>query len=344
MFILKKHIIPFFITPLLCGRADIHHKMGIGIIAVALLINPYSYAKDVPPGIDGSNNNTLHDYDLNKKSTSKKEEEIDHKLKEVYNYEDGWEKYRLLDHVQGISDKIMSFAINDFVFNTPQDYFVVRINPIPKLITEEDKKPLEFYNIASLALQSDLQCPVTPTVKKQDINKPESFHITNNLRRAVKTTFIASGDIIYIKGRVQDVNCVPIQNAIVNIWQTDGYGNLEADKKRDIYFLGNGTATSDNAGNFSFITILPEQSKGIEDIAPHINISVSHRKFRNIDTKIYFTKNILNETDKTLAELDEFSKSLIMAELIPVEFSRLEEGYFMMFDLTLNGVSSYRNL
>jgi len=310
-----------------------------------LLFNMSLQAKDIliPSDIDGNSLSTLYDYELNKSSQLKlsKENTVSNQLKEVYNFDDQWSRYRLLDYIDGLTD-LLDFSFADFVFNAPGKYFVVRINPIPKEIIEE-KPQMQYYNIASLELQSDLQCPVTPTVKHIDYNKPKHFNITNNLRRAVKTTIVASGDIVYIKGHVQDINCVPIQNAKINVWQLDGYGKLKSNKESDMYFIGNGTATSDNMGNFSFITILPQQET-LGGVAPHINLSIQHREFGKMDTKMYFAKHIMNTEDKTLAELDEFSKSLIIAEMIPVELSKLDEGYFMMFDLTLNRVSSYRRL
>ena len=96
-------------------------------------------------------------------------------------------------------------------------------------------------------------------------------------------------------------------------------------------------------GNFSFITILPGKSE-FEDIAPHINIAIEHNYFGKLDTKMFFNKNKLNKQDKSLAELDEFNKSLITAEILPVNLAKLDEGYFMLFDVTYDGVSKYRGV
>lgn len=318
-------------------------------LLIILLFSVAIEAKDalIPGNIDGNNNKTLYNYDLINHSKFKLTiadlQEQEPKFKEIYDFHYDKKNYHILKYVVGLDDSFLNLSLKDIVFTPDKEYFIMRINPIFKPIIKQ-KKPLEFYNIASLNLQSELQCPVTPTVKQIDINKPRDFNITNNLRRKIKTTFVASGDIIYIKGHVQDVNCVPIENAMINIWQADGYGKLSTDTGHDMYFLGNGTAISDNMGNFSFITILPNRQAKLADIAPHINISVKHRNFDNIDTKMYFAKNIFNDKDKTLKELDEFTRELIIAELIPVEFSELQEGYFMLFDITLNGVSAYRNL
>ena len=185
-----------------------------------------------------------------------------------------------------------------------------------------------------------MSCPITPTVKKYSYPAPKSFNITNILRRKVKSPFVAAGDIIYIKGNISDINCTPIANAIINIWQADSYGRY--DSKLEKHFLGNGTATSDNMGNFEFITILPASHK--KDTAPYINISAHHESFSPINSRMFFNRNILNNNDKTLQDLDDFNKSLITAEILPVNNKLLAEGFYMVFNLTFNGVSAYKNI
>jgi protocatechuate 3,4-dioxygenase beta subunit len=202
-------------------------------------------------------------------------------------------------------------------------------------------KPIisKYYFIASYDLQRQVNCFITPTLKKLSTNPPKSFNVTNNLRRKTSSPFVAAGDIIYIKGKITDINCTPIANAVINIWQADSYGRY--DSKLEKYFLGNGTAISDNMGNFEFITILPANTS--QTSAPHINLSATHDNFDIINTKMFFGNNILNVTDETRKNLDWFNKSLITAEILPVNEKNLANGFYMLFNLTFNGISPYKN-
>ena len=308
-----------------------------------IFYNSNLYAKDIliPDHINGTSKKTLFDYSSIADPKFDLKQELILGSKEIYNFYDQWRKYNLHDYLLELDETYLNIPLSEFASQTSQDDYIAQIIPLAKPLILP-KKPLEFFDVASEELQYNIKCPITPILKKIEQNTPQNFNITNNLRRAVKTPFVAAGDIIYIQGQIKDVNCVPIPNAIVQIWQNDAYGMSWDSDKKDKYFLGNGTAVSDNMGNFSFITILPNIKKDIADIAPHVNLAINHKNFKHVNTKIFFAQNILNQKDKMLSELDKFNQELLTAELIPVEFSQLDQGYFMLFDVTLNGVSAYR--
>jgi protocatechuate 3,4-dioxygenase beta subunit len=214
-----------------------------------------------------------------------------------------------------------------------------------KQIPGAEVKLSHYFNTVSLKAQLRLKCPVTPTLKNIPASKPENFSLSNNLRRVSKSPYVASGDIIYVQGTVRDVNCTPIPNAVVQLWQTDAYGNY---KNQELEFLGSATAVADNLGNFSFITILPKEytPKLVYEtlLAPHLNLNITHNSFPELLTRIYFPEHVLNDDDVELNSLDPFSKDLLISELVPVNSNNLREGYFMYFDVTLDGVSKYRRL
>ena len=126
--------------------------------------------------------------------------------------------------------------------------------------------PADRYFVAVPdVVQAELACKITPVLNQPHPNIPNKFHTSNNLRRKVGRAEVADGDIVYIKGKLRDINCVPIFGAIVELWQNNAAGfdqnNQPSYKKEyDKNFAANGTATSDNEGNFEFITILPASS------------------------------------------------------------------------------------
>ena len=137
-------------------------------------------------------------------------------------------------------------------------------------------------------------CPISPTILSD--YEPEHFQPTNNLLRGSGKIASYCGEKIIISGKLVDQNCVPISDAKVYLWQTgcDGkypYKPLKnrIDKNRlnltknTSSFQGNGIATTDNNGNFYFITIRPEIA----------NIRVIHYNLGQLDTTILIKENHL---------------------------------------------------
>lgn len=126
--------------------------------------------------------------------------------------------------------------------------------------------------------------------------EPETFPKTNNLLRKPGEFPVFCGDKLIVKGKVVDKNCVPIPDAKISIWQVacDGkypykplrsrFNNKEINLNSGATFLGAGTTSTDNKGEFYFITTYPP-SKG--KTPPHINVRVSHMDFEDFDTIIF---------------------------------------------------------
>ncbi len=212
----------------------------------------------------------------------------------------------------------------------------------PLIIAKEPKK-IEFFNILDLKTQAKIACPVTPTLKHKEANIPAKFQPNNNLRRYFNSPEISAGDILYIKGQIKDINCTPVAGAVINLWQVDAYGS---GAHKDKYFIGNGTAVADNSGNFSFITIFPNEESLYKQhavTAPNLNIQIKHPDFQNFTTKIYFPLE-KNLSDSKFSSLDQFNQNLLTSELVPLDQQNLNLGYFMLFDITVNGVAKFRKL
>ncbi|WP_339048741.1 protocatechuate 3,4-dioxygenase [Candidatus Mesenet endosymbiont of Phosphuga atrata] len=137
---------------------------------------------------------------------------------------------------------------------------------------------------------AETKCTETP--ESYDLeNKPEEFNSSNNLRRKAGSADIAKGELIYIRGKVTDINCVPVQNAVVFIWQADAngiYQNIKDASNADPNFLGSGKYITNNMGYYNFITVMPGNYQ-------NINFLIQHPDFAELHTKMFFSDNSKSE-------------------------------------------------
>ena len=132
---------------------------------------------------------------------------------------------------------------------------------------------IPFVLMANNALAVEglpIPCPVTTEVFSHD-PMPEVTGKTNNLRREVGSPINTPGKMIVIKGVVTDDNCIPISDAMVELWQ--------------LGLPQSGSIFTNNMGQFEFLTILPI-AKGKH--AAHVNIRVNRSEFDNFETMAYF--------------------------------------------------------
>ena len=185
------------------------------------------------------------------------------------------------------------------------------------------------------------KCPLTPQVWELR-SFPES-NSTNNLRRKQGSPEFAAGDFITVEGKIVDSNCVPVEGAIVEIWQANALGINQYEthdyKKIDSNFLESGSTLTDNLGYYSFLTILPGAT---EVHAPHINFRITHEDFIPMETTMFFENQSLNHKDPTLInEIDATQRHLLVAKGEKINKNSLEEGVNYHFDITLEGKNKY---
>lgn len=143
--------------------------------------------------------------------------------------------------------------------------------------------------------------------------EPAIFETTNNLLRKTGQEALFCGESIVVYGRVLDQNCVPVADAKVYAWQTDCKGKypykaLKKDvvdkelmgEKTNLTFVGNGTATTNNKGEFHFVTVYPP---AMHDYGPHLNIRVEHFSMGDLQTRLVLkgnkVRNPRNDPDLT---------------------------------------------
>lgn len=153
-----------------------------------------------------------------------------------------------------------------------------------------------------------------------DNYEPQVFNKNNNLLHSYKDIASLCSDQIVIRGRLLDENCNPISDALVQIWQSgcDGkypYVPLKDRANRKLInlnpsstFIGSGTATTNNLGEFNFITMRPSQES-----LNYINARVVAKNFKTTQTKLFVDKMIEQKLAKKLYS-DEFDSDFEMDE------------------------------
>ncbi len=133
----------------------------------------------------------------------------------------------------------------------------------------------------------------------------------------------ASGERIFIQGRVFDGDLAPISDALLEIWQANSHGKYAhpedtQEKLLDPEFLGHGRIPTDDNGRFAFSTIRPGSvaSNDGSAQAPHLLVSLMMRGLlRRLVTRIYFPDECLNETDEILRLVEPARRQTLL--LIP---------------------------
>lgn len=203
------------------------------------------------------------------------------------------------------------------------------------------------YAVDVLAAGIDIFTPQRQTPDGMIINtlsKPEKFNTNNDLTRNVGSFHVAVGELLYLKGVVTDAFGVPIEGANIRIWQTNSSGRYQSLLKPgneyiDENFIMSGTARTDNLGRYGFKTIFPGFLQGR---APHINIIVSHPKFGEIQTEIYFDKHPLNEKDPQYMSYSEEDRNALTAKVVNIDDIDPKQGKIATFNIVIDGIHSYK--
>jgi len=150
----------------------------------------------------------------------------------------------------------------------------------------------------------------------------------------------ARGKVVYVKGRVLDQQCKPVERALVEIWQACDTGkynhpNDPNSAPLDPNFQYWGKAITNKKGEYIFRTIIPGAYPATSTWKrpPHIHFKVSIRGYEELVTQMYFKGESLNQGDKILQSLSELEKKNVI-----VDFKKVKNRLIGNFDITINKI------
>lgn len=199
------------------------------------------------------------------------------------------------------------------------------------------KKIAMVGGVAALApvAQAALTCKEKTPKQPQGPFYPVADQIDKDtdLTRVEGAARAAEGRLIDVLGVVTDIQCQPVTNAFVEIWQACASGkyNHPGDPNTaplDPNFQYWGIAKTNAAGEYRFRTILPGAypADATWMRPPHIHFKVHKWGYQELITQLYFAGEILNAQDLILQDLDEHEQEKIVRPI---------ENEIVRFDITL---------
>lgn len=193
--------------------------------------------------------------------------------------------------------------------------------------------PVSFVSAATLT-PSQVKGPFHPIDEQSDTDM--------NLVMIEGHSEPAKGEVILVRGQVFDSDGVPLQHALVDVWQANDDGRYAHPEDKntaplDPNFQGWGMVKTDAEGRYGIKTIKPGPYPlsflGDEGWrCRHIHFEVSHSNFETLVTQMYFKGDPLIETDQEIAKAPEELRHLLIAEAQTDEASGLP---LYRFDLVL---------
>ena len=130
------------------------------------------------------------------------------------------------------------------------------------------------------------------------------------------------GERIWLRVRVIDGDGVPVDDAMIEIWQANAEGKYnhpddKQEKSIDSEFLGFGRLGTADDGSCEFETIRPGRVSGPGNAlqAPHLNIAVFARgMLKQLYTRVYFADDPANSEDPILALVSPSRRETLLAQ------------------------------
>ena len=127
------------------------------------------------------------------------------------------------------------------------------------------------------------------------------------------------GEVMNLEGKVLDAEGAPVNDAVLEIFQTDATGQYVADSpeaRSGSMFTGFGRATTDSSGTFRFSTVYPGATHvaGLKH-APHLDLMVFARGLlKPLVTRVYFEADADNSHDPVLAQVPAHRRTTLEAK------------------------------
>ncbi len=187
-------------------------------------------------------------------------------------------------------------------------------------------------------------CVPSPRIAAPNYPGARNVPSMNDLTRYSGKAVSAQGQRLLLQGRVVDANCLPVDEAVVELWQADPYGKWYLATGEDkvsprANFNGAGRAITDNNGRFSFITLFPAQLKGQ---APRLNLLVKAPHMQDFSTILYFEDDMRNASDPVFKRLTPANQQRVQLDMSPLN-GDVKQGFVGMIELVLPGKARYRS-
>lgn len=203
---------------------------------------------------------------------------------------------------------------------------------------------LAFHALVPKALAET--CGLTPPQTPGPFYPGEqNFRPENDLTRRPGSPDRATGQVIYVSGRVEDALCQPVEGATVEIWQACASGRYDNPTDTnpaplDPHFRYWGEATTDADGRYMFKTIIPGAYPADTNWIrpPHIHFKISKLRYKELVTQMYFAGQALNDKDEILNDVPRSERERVIVPFKPAG-PDLEPGSLAgTFNITLQKV------
>lgn len=174
-----------------------------------------------------------------------------------------------------------------------------------------------------------------------------NFGLDSDLTRVPGSSTQAKGQVVYVKGRILDHNCRPIEGANVEIWQACASGKYNSPKdpnpaKLDPNFKYWAETFTNKNGEYMFKTIIPGAYPADHhwDRPPHIHFKISKLGYKELTTQMYFKGEPLNDLDLIILDLPAPERDSVIVDFQPSPAGFEPKSLTGSFEITLKPVRS----
>lgn len=156
----------------------------------------------------------------------------------------------------------------------------------------------------------------------------------DDLTRIVGHANHARGQFVVIEGRVTDIQGIPVNQAVIELWQANASGRYNHPRDpnpapHDPDFQGWAVIYSDRDGRYRFKTVKPGAYPATKTWVrpPHIHFKIAGKDCRTLTTQLYFPDEPLNETDLLLRSKSMEEQSAMTAKYVGKYENMIEYSY-----------------
>jgi len=202
-------------------------------------------------------------------------------------------------------------------------------------------------SLGAIARQASAACGLTPAQTEGPF-----YPVRDQPDKDWDLTFVngrrgkALGQVVLVRGRIVDESCVPVDGALVEIWQACASGryNHPSDPNRsapiDPNFQYWGRGTTGPTGEYVFKTVIPGAypANATWWRPPHLHFKVAKLGYRELTTQMYFEGEALNERDLVLLDTPAGQRDSLIARYQRLQYGDPADARAVRFDLSLRRV------